>query len=145
MKQRGAIFIILVLLSLLPGCWDARDLEGLAFPLAAAYDLHHPGSADPTDPEETSPNNRIDVTTLIPNLSPETKSPVHIETLSGITAADTRRKRGLTDANTYVIGMIRTLIVGEDLARQGLNPYMDSLWRDPKITGTIYGRSCRQG
>lgn len=129
---------IMLLLLLLCGCWDSRDLEDLSFPLAAAYDLHHPGSADLSDPPAKSGNNVVDLTTLLPNLSPQTKSPVQVETLSGVTIADIRQRRGLTDTDTYVTGMNRTIIVGEDLARQGLNSYMDAVLRGTTITGTMY-------
>lgn len=133
------VFLLILIISLpfLSGCWDSQDLEGLSFPLAAAYDLHRPGSAGPSDPPAKAGNKLVDLTTLAPNLSPKVPNPVNIETLSGVTISDARQRRGLTDASSYAIGLNRILIVGEELARIGLNPYMDSLWRGPKINGSM--------
>lgn len=128
----------IVLLLLMSGCWDSQDLEELSFPLAGAYDLHRPGSADPSDPPTMADRKLLDLTTVVPNLAPKAQKPVNIETLSGVTIADIRQRRGLTDADTYITGMNRAVVLGEELARRGLNPYMDVLWRDPRITGTMY-------
>lgn len=138
MAKKGFLIIIIFLLLHLCGCWDSQDLEELSFPLAAAYDVHSPGSADPSDPPAQPGNKLVDLTTLVPNLAPKTKLPVNVETHSGVTIADARQRRGLTDADTYVTGMNQIIIIGEELARCGLNPYMDSLLRDPTIPGSMY-------
>jgi Ger(x)C family germination protein len=136
--KKGFLIIIIFLLLHLCGCWDSQDLEELSFPLAAAYDVHSPGSADPSDPPAQPGNKLVDLTTLVPNLAPKTKLPVNVETHSGVTIADARQRRGLTDADTYVTGMNQIIIIGEELARCGLNPYMDSLLRDPTIPDSMY-------
>lgn len=138
MLRKLVVISFAVFLPLVSGCWDARDLEELSFPLAFAYDLHRPGSADLTDPPALPGKKMFDLTTVVPNLVPEATDSVNIETLSGFTIADSRQRRELTDANAYVTGMNRTLVLGEDLARQGLNVYMDVLWRGATITGTMY-------
>jgi Ger(x)C family germination protein len=125
-------------LFLLSGCWDSQDLEDLSIPLAAAYDLHIPGSTSPTDPPAVAGRMLVDLTTLTPNLSPKASEPVNIATFSGITIADTRERRGLTDAGIYETGINQILVLGDDLARQGLNPYMDALWRGAEIRGTLF-------
>ena len=109
------VYAIIILFSLLvfSGCWDTRGLDKLAFPLAAAYDVHLPNSSDPHDPLTKLGKQPLDVTALVPNLSPDVSDPVNVETLSGTSVADIRQKRGLTDADTYVIGMVKTLIVGD--------------------------------
>ena len=138
MPKKAFLIIIIFLLFQLCGCWDSQDLENLSFPLAAAYDVHSPGSADPSDPPAQPGNKLVDLTTLVPNLAPKTKLPVNVETLSGVTISDARQRRGLTDADTYVTGMNQIIIIGEELARCGLTPYMDSLLRDPTIPGSMY-------
>ena len=138
MNRKLRLPIFGMLLILLSGCWDSRDLEELSFPLAAAYDLHRPGSADPTDPPAPAGKKLLDLTTVVPNLTPKAPTPVNVETLSGVNIGDVRQRRGLTDADTYVTGMNRVIVLGEELARQGLNPYMDVLWRGSTISGTMY-------
>lgn len=132
---RKLILIILGLfLTTMTACWDSRDLDDLSFPLAGAYDLHRPSSAESIDLHAKL----LDVTTVVPNLAPDAPKPVTIDTLSGITIGDVRQRRGLTDADIYVTGMLRAIVLGEELARQGLNPYIDALWRGHTIAGTMY-------
>lgn len=137
MPRKAAVIVTVLLILQLCGCWDSRDLDKLGFPLAAAYDVHSPGSADPSDPMAKPGYKLVDLTTLVPNLSPKTPNPVNIENLSGLTIADARQRRGLTDAETYVTGLNKTIIIGEELARLGINPYMDVLLRGATITGTM--------
>jgi Ger(x)C family germination protein len=136
--RKASIIVIIFLLLQLCGCWDSRDLDKLAFPLAAAYDVHSPGSADPSEPPAKPDGKRIDVTTMTPNLAPKASSPVDIQTLSGISATDVRQKRALIDADTYVTGLVKTIIVGEEMASRGVNPYMDAVLRGTTISGTMY-------
>lgn len=138
MPRKACLVVIILLLLQLCGCWDSQDLDKLVFPLAAAYDVHLPGSADLSDPPAKPGYKVVDLTTLVPNLAPKTQDPVNIETLSGVTITDSRQRRGLTDADTYVTGLNKTIIIGEELASLGINPYLDSLPRGTTITGTMY-------
>jgi Ger(x)C family germination protein len=137
LKKAGLIIIVFLLFNLC-GCWDSQDLEDLSFPLAAAYDVHLSGSADSSDPPAEPGYKLVDLTTLVPNLAPKAEKPVNIKTLSGITIADARQRQGLTDADTYVTGMNQVIIMGEELARTGLNPFLDSLLRSPTVSGSMY-------
>ena len=138
MSGKINLFITLLIALLLSGCWDSRGLDKLAFPLAGSYDVHSHDSADLHDPLTKPSENLIDVTILVPNLTPGAQTEINVETLSGTSATDVRQQRGLTDADTYVIGMLRVLIVGEKLAERGLNQYMDALLRSPDIPGTVF-------
>ena len=138
MRRKTYFIVIILILLQLCGCWDSRDLDKLAFPLASAYDVHSPGGADPSDPPANPGYKVVDLTTLVPNLAPKTQNPVNIETLSGVTITDARQRRGLTDPDIYVTGLNKTIIIGEELARRGITPYMDSLLRGTTVTGTMY-------
>jgi Ger(x)C family germination protein len=138
MLRKLVAILLALFLPLVSGCWDVRDLEELSFPVAFAYDLHQPGSADATDPPASPGEKVFDLTTVVPNLVSDAIDPVNVEALSGFTIADSRQRKSLTDGNEYVTGMNRTLIIGEDLARQGLNSYINVLWRGASITGTMY-------
>lgn len=128
MRKVLILLLITILTTTLAGCWDARDVDKLAFPLSAAYDLHVGG---PTG------NKQVDVTTLIPNLSPEAPSKVHVQTLSERTVAYARRPRNFYDADEYQPGINQVLVVGDALARQGFKNYLDTLGRIPGVTGTM--------
>lgn len=128
MKRVLVLFLVMVLTTALAGCWDARDVDKMAFPLCAAYDLHAGG--------ETG-NKLVDVTTLIPNLSPDAPSKVHVQTLPERTAAYARRPRNFYDADEYLPGINQVLIVGDALARKGFKNYLDTLGRIPGVTGTM--------
>lgn len=138
MSGKINLLITLLIALLLSGCWDSRGLDKLAFPLAGAYDVHSHDSADIHDPSTKPSKNLIDVTVLVPNLTPKAQTEINVETLSGTSATDVRQQRGLTDADAYVIGMLRVIIVGEKLAERGLNKYMDALLRSADIPGTVY-------
>jgi len=126
-KIRTPVFLTILLTSL-TGCWDASDIDKLAFPLCASYDLHV-GSNES--------KKRLDVTTLIPNLSPEAPNKVHVQTLSERTPAYARQPRSYNDADEYLPGINRVLIIGDDLARQGFKNYLDTLGRIPSVSGTM--------
>lgn len=120
------------------GCWDAKDVDRLAFPIAASYDVH---KDDPQNLNRLSqgvlesPN--IDVTVLNPNLSPNASSNVTIETLPASTITMSRDKRSLTISEIYVTGFNKVLILGEELARQGIKPVVDSLYRSPTVSHSV--------
>lgn len=138
MYKKTYLTIAVFLLLQLCGCWDSRDLDKLNFPLAAAYDIHSPGSADTFDPSNQMGAALIDVTVITPNLAPKSQSPIDVQTFSGLDVGDVRQKRGLIDADIYVTGMVKTIIIGEEMARQGINPYVDALLRGADIAGTLY-------
>jgi len=122
------LLLITILTTALAGCWDASDVDKLAFPLCAAYDLHTGGNTG---------RKQVDVTTLIPSLSPEAPSKVHIQTLSERTTAYARQPRNYYDADEYLPGINQVLIIGDDLVRKGFKNYLDTLRRIPGVTGAM--------
>ncbi|MEA1962076.1 MAG: Ger(x)C family spore germination protein [Bacillota bacterium] len=128
------IFVLLINLS---GCWDAQDIEEMSFPIAAAYDLHD-GSKNLSDiPGDIKAQNWIDVTTLTPNLASEADTKIRVETQGAPVTAFARNRRALESGRVYQPAMVQALIIGEELARVGLNPYLDALYRVPIISSTI--------
>lgn len=138
MPRKECLTVIVLLFLTLCGCWDSQDLDKLSFPLAASYDLHSSGTADPSDPPSQPGEKLVDVTTMTPNLAPKAQSPVNIQTLSGINVTDVRQKRALVDADIYLTGLATTLVIGEEMASLGINPYLDALLRGTTISGTMY-------
>ncbi|MGE5391514.1 MAG: Ger(x)C family spore germination protein [Deltaproteobacteria bacterium] len=129
MLKRVSVLGLIVILTIgLAGCWDSRDIDKQSFPLCAAYDLHIDGDQG---------KKQVDVTTLIPNLSVEAPSKVHVQTLSERTVAYARRPRNFYDADEYLPGINQVLIIGDDLVRQGFKNHLDTLGRIPSISGTM--------
>lgn len=118
------------------GCWDARDIEGLSFPYAGAYDLHiSTGSGMPSyDPRESP---LVDVTVLNPNLSPSAEVKASVDTVAASLVAYARDKRVYNTPEIYFPSLNQVLLTGEDLARTGLMQYFDSLIRAPNIAVTM--------
>lgn len=131
-KRVFCLVLITVIILNCCGCWDARDVGDLAFPIAAAYDVHD-NNIDLGIQCERGEKCQIDATTIDPTLSPNTKAKVRVETLPAATIAIARNKRGLTNADDYLPGLNQSIIFGEELAKRGLTAYTDSILRVPSI------------
>lgn len=129
LKKSVFMLLILFLLLNITGCWDARDIEQLSFPYAAAYDVHQ-GSSPTSDPREKQV---VDVTVLNPNLSPKAMEKASIETVPASLVGYARDKRAYSIPENYFPALNQVLIFGEDIARQGMMNYTDSLLRVPGI------------
>jgi len=136
-KKCFAIFIILVQIVNITGCWDSQDINNMCFPIAGAYDLHK-GSTDLVEmPCSMKNQNFIDVTTLSPNLSPEAKTRIRVETVAAPTTGFARDRRPLESGHVYMPALVQAIVIGEDLAKLGLMPYLDALLRAPLINTTV--------
>lgn len=107
-------------------CWDSRDIEELAFSLLASYDLHQPQLHDRHISCANKEELLVDVTTLVPNLAPESKNKIKIETQSGSTITYVRNQKLFSNSDEYMPGLNEVLILGEDLAKDGLNKHLDT-------------------
>ncbi|MEQ8176326.1 MAG: Ger(x)C family spore germination protein [Syntrophomonadaceae bacterium] len=119
---------------ILSGCWDSKDVDRLAFPIVASYDMFQD---DPDSMKQLSSGPleepRVDVTVVFPNLSAKAANKVTVETVPAPTVGYAREKRGLTAPEFYVTGFNKVILTGEDLARQGLQQPMESLYRFPEV------------
>lgn len=133
-KELGIVFL-LVSCFCLAGCWDSKDVENLAFPIAAAYDVHqdNPGGMNQLNqgPLEQA---EVDVTVIFPNLKATAGEPVTIETIPAPTVGYAREKRSFSSSELYVTGFNKVILTGEELARQGLNKPFESLYRFPEVS-----------
>lgn len=119
----------------LAGCWDSKDVESLAFPIAAAYDVHQddPGGMNQLN-QGPLEQPEVDVTVIFPNLKATARDPVTVETIPAPTVGYAREKRSYTSSELYVTGFNKVILTGEDLARQGLNKPFESLYRFPEVS-----------
>lgn len=135
-KTRRIICVCLISIFCLSlnGCWDSKDVENLAFPIAAAYDVNIESS------EHMSEINMgpldypaVDITVIYPNLASGADARITVETDPAPTVAFAREKRSYTSSELYVTGFNRVILAGQDLAAQGLNKPFESLYRFPEV------------
>lgn len=107
------------------GCWDAHDIEQLSFPYVSAFDLHK-GSSSDADLRETPV---VDVSLLNPNLSPNAQDKAEIKTVAVPLVAYARDNFIYTLQGSFYPGINQVLLIGEDLARQGIKTHLDLFFR----------------
>lgn len=136
-KELGAVFLLFACFNL-AGCWDSKDVENLAFPIAAAYDVHKddPGGMNQLN-QGPLEQPEVDVTVVFPNLRATAQSKVTVETIPAPTVGYAREKRSFSSSELYVTGFNKVILTGEDLARQGLNKPFESLYRFPEVSSNM--------
>lgn len=131
MRWRRCIALFLLLL-LLTGCWNRREIETMGFSLAAGFDWN----------EETE---MYEVTVQIVNpraLAKEAggaeQQTTWVVTATGHTVFDAIRN--LTDVSPRKIwwGHTQVLVVGEAAARRGMRPALDFVSRDGEARGLFW-------
>lgn len=134
----AAVLLLAFCVLNLCGCWDAKDVDKLNFPIAAAYDLHED---NPENMNQLSSGPleepQVDVTVLNPNSSLAARSRVMLETMPAATVGYARDKRAYTTPALYVTGFNKVILMGEALAEQGAYPYLESLYRFPSVSYTM--------
>lgn len=125
MKKTLRLFgLICFCFLLLPGCFDAEDIENFNIPLIAAYDVAR------------DVKKGVDVTVLYPNVAQKNRE--YVDKVSGRTVGDTSAHRGTRYPSTLLLGDIQVAMYGKDLAEQGLLPYIDNYMRDPRVKKSLF-------
>ncbi len=122
----GAALIIFPMVGL-SGCWDYRDINTTAFPQLGAYDLHEEidGALGAIPPDAQ----KVDLTVVIPTVSPEIESRFAIHKTSGLLVGNARGQEPYSLPGEYSAGVASSIVFGEDLAATGLNKVSDALSR----------------
>ncbi len=121
------LILLGIQLPTLAGCWDYQDVNRIDFPLAASYDLHEAGLN--VLREEGSKEQLIDLTAILPNLAQNASSKYRVEQSTGLNVGNARGQKPYASAGTYSPGATAIILVGEDLARTGLNNIFQALFR----------------
>lgn len=125
---------------LMSGCWDAGDVDLMSFPLATGYDLHIPLEEERPSQEalgDMAPP-CVEVTSLIPNLMPDVEPKERIETVAASTVAYTREIREYGDDSVYFPGTLQAIVIGRNMAEQGIRRQLDSLNRLNMMSSGIF-------
>ncbi|MCG8485605.1 MAG: Ger(x)C family spore germination protein [Clostridia bacterium] len=132
MVRRGiSLFMVCIFLSLIPGCWDYKDLDEMSMPIVGIYDVVK---------EDNNTNDKVIVGGIFPVLEQDADEKYIVEFIQGQTLSDTREKRSHKSSLSYSIGLLDAAIWGEEITKQGINKYsiLDNLARTPIIKNTLY-------
>ena len=121
----AAIMIIQIISN--SGCWDYRDINSTAFPQLGSYDLHEESNTAlgnlPADEQQ------IDLTVVIPTVSPELASKFLIHKSSGLLISSARGQKPYSLPGEYTPAFASAIVFGDALAATGLNKVSDALAR----------------
>lgn len=118
--------IILIILLLLTGCWNYRELNDYAIVTGMAIDYV---------------DNQYEVSLLFSSSKKSEKEQDSIITIysdKGDTIYEAIKKISLSIPKEIYISHLSTVIISEDLARNGLNPVLDYLLREPQSHQNFY-------
>lgn len=132
-KKLLLVFVIVFLVFSISGCWDYRDVNKVSFPATGAYDLHESSIAAA---RQNQGEPLVDLTVIIPNLAQDVKKPFRIERTTGILIGNARGQKPYSSPGTYSAGVAAVIILGEDLARAGINNMVEALFRGAQIPKT---------
>jgi spore germination protein KC len=124
-NKRSASLLSLILLFLLTGCWDRKELNDRLFDLGGGIDQQKDGTY------------LLSAQFIIPSKSGESgKSSdglsYFIATSTGKSVFDGLNNMQKKLSRTITRGHRRNLFIGESLAKEGINSILDSFSRDPE-------------
>ncbi|CAM3167733.1 Ger(x)C family spore germination protein [Filibacter tadaridae] len=123
------VFVLLIFSLFLTGCWDRRELNELAITLALGIDKiegEYEVSAQVVVPSEVSPK------------SSTGSSPVTLFRAKGETVYEALRKMTNESPRKIYPGHLRMLVLGEELAKEGISESLDLLARDWELRSDFY-------
>ncbi|TXK84790.1 Ger(x)C family spore germination protein [Paenibacillus sp. N3.4] len=129
--KKGSILGALILLStLLSGCWDRHELNDLAIAVGLGFDRN---------------GDQFKVTTQIvnPNEVASKKASGYSTPITTLTATATStleavRKLTTSAPRKIFLSHMRIIVIGEDLARSGISDVMDGISRDHEMRSDFY-------
>lgn len=155
-NRKWLLFLVSVTICiLLTGCWDSDEIDERAVILAISLDkaegekeeleiAHTLETADLAEQPLIRLSAQIALPGRIP-LGPETggggganQSPVWVVKVTGHTIDEAMLNLQQEVADELFLGHLRVLVVSEELAREGVNRFMDYLKRNPEIRRTAW-------
>ncbi|MBU8713813.1 MULTISPECIES: Ger(x)C family spore germination protein [Brevibacillus] len=124
------VLLCLTLVFLLGGCWNRKELNDLAICVGIGIDKVKTGysvSVQVVDPAEVAANK-----------GKPGRAPVTLFTMSGATVFEALRKMTTISPRKIYMSHTRMLILGEELAREGIAPVLDFVSRDHEFRTDFY-------
>ena len=119
------IILNLILLLILSGCWDVNEIEKTQF---AKYI-----TVDQTNTKEDSYLFSIE----FPILREESPEKVNILSTTAPSLKSAISNFQTRTMGWISLGMLRTIIFSPEIAKKGLLPHLDVLWREPIVPGSV--------
>lgn len=125
MKSRLIRFgmVFLAFLSLY-GCAEQRIIEEMGFIEAVGYDQYK-------DEDETA--YKYLVTASIPQFLPTAEKKSEVIIAAAHSPKDARLRMGRKSERNIVTGQLRSIVINDELAKEGIQPILDTYNRDPAI------------
>lgn len=118
-------FIVLLFVNFsLVGCSETKLLERVGLTTLIGYDL---GNGD-----------EVVTTAIVHQVGTELESKVAIISAENKTSEGTRSKINRKAAQKIMSGQLRIILFGEELAKEGIGHYIDTLLKDPTISDGIF-------
>lgn len=132
--RRSAIRLaaILLLLTMLTGCWDARELDDLSVPLVVGYDTA-------LENEKKYPDDKYLVTVGVPVFYEDVKEKFHIIDTAGQLIAESRGRKSAQLGEQLIFGQLQILLLGEELVKkENILEVIDIIMRDPRVKASVF-------
>ncbi|MCP1144764.1 Ger(x)C family spore germination protein [Lysinibacillus endophyticus] len=123
MKIKNFI-IVLICIIILTGCAESRILERISITTLLGYDLEE--------------ENKVTTTVTVRQVSPDDKSSVETQTNTEDTSFGTRIKVDLQTAKKVMAGQLRVILVGNELAKSGIEQPLQRNMMNSEISNSIY-------
>ena len=127
--MKKCMFVLLILSVLLTGCWDRRELNELGITLALGIDKVE---------DEYQVTAQVVVPSEISTKSSTGRSPVTLFHANGETVYEALRKLTKNSPRKIYPGHLRMLVIGEDLAEEGIGESLEFLSRDWELRSDFY-------
>ncbi len=123
------IFVLLILVLILTGCWDRRELNDIAITLALGID-----KVD----DKFQLTAQVVVPSEVSMKQSSGRSTVTLFQADGETLFEAFRKMTIDSPRKIYPGHLRMLVIGEELAEEGLGESLDLLSRDWELRSDFY-------
>lgn len=124
MKNYRFYFIILFLPSLLIGCVETNILDRVGLVTLVGYDV--------------GKEERMATTSAVREVNPEFQSNVEVVTTENSTSKGNRVKTNRKLSKKVVVGQMRVVLFGEELAKDGIRRYIDAHLENPTVSNSLY-------
>lgn len=123
------MFVLLILCLFLTGCWDRRELNELAITLAFGIDKVE---------DEYQVTAQVVVPSEISMKTSTGRSPVTLFQANGETVYEAIRKMTKNSPRKIYPGHLRMIVIGEELAEEGIGESLELLSRDLEVRSDFY-------
>ncbi|MCP3027620.1 Ger(x)C family spore germination protein [Halobacillus sp. A5] len=131
--KRGIFFKVsaaALCLLLLTGCWNSKDLDKLGIVVAMGIDK--------TDDDQYLLVTQVINPSEIATEAPTTRPPVSTYSTTGETIFEAFRKLASESSRDMYLAQLRLLVIGEDLAEEGMMSSLDLFYRDHQFRTAFY-------